>query len=97
MILYYKTTKGTVISSTDLEQAYLITTGKHRFESERDYLRWLNSIWGKYVISAHTANELSVEEVARNGQTFMAAHIYRELHKCDAREAYDAVKKMMEV
>lgn len=97
MTVYYKTTKGIVIRNSDLEEAYLITTGKFRYESERDYLLWLNSIWGKYVISAHKANELSIAEVARNGQTFMAVCLYRESHDCDVREAHNAVKKMMEV
>jgi hypothetical protein len=97
MTIYYKTTKGSIIRNTDLEDAYLIATGKYRWESERDYLLWLNSIWGKYVISAHKANELSIEEIARDGQTFMAVCIYKELHNCDTREAYDAVKKMSEV
>ena len=97
MTVYYKTTEGTIVRNCDLEEAYLIATGKHRYESERDWMLWLNSIWGKHVVSAHKANELSVEEIARNGQTFMAVHVYKELHKCDLREAHDAVKKMLEV
>ena len=96
MAVYYKATKGIVIRNHDLEQAYLVTTGKNRCESERNYLLWLNSVWGKYVISAHKANELSVVELASNGQVFMATHIYRELHDCDVREAYDAINKMLE-
>lgn len=96
MTVYYKTTTGVIIRNSDLENAYLITTGKYRWKSERDYLLWLNSIWGKYVISAHKANELSIAEIARNGQTFMAVCIYKELHGCDTREAHDAVKKMSE-
>ena len=96
MTVYFKTTKGTVIRDCDVEEAFLITTGMRRHESERDYLLWLDSIWGKYIISAHKANELSIEEVAKNGQTFMATCLYRELNGCNVREAHEAVKKMLE-
>ena len=94
MTFYYKTTKGTVIRNYDVEQAYLISTGKYRWESEKDYLLWLNSIWGKYIISAHKASEIDLRELVKNGQKFMATHISRELHDCSAREALDVINKI---
>ena len=92
MNVYYKTKFGTIVRNSNLESAYTITTGKHRWESERDYLEWLNSIWGKYVISAHNANELSVEELLKNGQTAMAVRVYADQHNCSIYDAHKAIK-----
>lgn len=96
MTVYYKTTEGTIIRNCNLEEAYLITTGKHRFESENDWMCWLNSIWGKYIISAHNVNEFSVEEYVRNGNKLEAVRLYRDQHNCTLREAKDVVDEMFE-
>lgn len=91
MNVYYKTKFGTIVRNNELESAYTITTGKHRWESERDYLEWLNSIWGKYVISAHNANELSVEELLKNDMKHLAVRVYADQHNCSLYDAYKAI------
>lgn len=94
MNVYYKTKFGTIIRNNELESAYTITTGKHLWESEKDYMLWLNSIWGKYVVSAHNANELSVEELMKNGQKYLAVHVYADQHNCSLTDAHRAIREM---
>ena len=93
MNVYYKTKFGTIIRNSDLESAYTITTGKHRYESEKDYMLWLNSIWGNYVISAHNANEISVDELLKKGMKHLAIHVYADQRNCSLLDAYKAIRK----
>ena len=96
MNVYYKTKFGTIVRNSDLESAYTITTGKHRLESERNYLEWLNSIWGKYVVSAHNANELSVDELLKNNMKYLAIRVYADQHNCSLFDAHKAIKEVKE-
>ena len=90
MSVYYKTTKGAIIRDCDLEQAFLIVTGSYRYKSEKNYLLWLKSVWGNYIISAHNANELSVENLLRDGQKLLAIRVYSDQNNCTLAEAHRA-------
>lgn len=91
--LFYETYSDVLLEPCDIERAFYITFGKHRSDSESEYLRYLYSLFGK---SIKKAVRLSVEDLLHRGHKIMAIKLYRDINNCSLAEAKNAVDRMEE-
>ena len=92
--LYYKGKDGLWYTEHNLQQAYLITTGKEWWKNELGYYAWIRKIWGIFIIEEKAEDEMSIEELLEKGQRIMAIKVYRARHDCSISEAREAINNM---
>lgn len=92
--MFYKTAYGSYIERSSVESSFLISTGEFASENPGNFMRYLNSIWGKYIIEACNP---TIEELIINNQEVSAIKKYKEDNKCSLTEAREAVKILAQV
>ena len=95
MNILYKAKNGRLYKRYQLEEAFLITTGQLASENEREFMLWLNSIWGKWIVEAIRPESLSVEKLLCTGNKILAITVYKEKNNCTLMEAKLAIDKMV--
>lgn len=90
--LYYKNNRGDIIDSDKIEQAFYIVSGKHRYEDEPGYLRFLYKLLGKSIVAIAKPD---VQSLLAGNSKIMAIKLYREENNCSLLDAKEAVEKMI--
>ena len=92
MELYYKKADGNWIIQHDIETAFYLSTGVHRFSNEKKFLRWLYPLLGKTIICAKRADDPElVIELLKSKQKYSAIKVYKTINHCTLKEAQDAI------
>lgn len=89
--MWYFNKFGKLISSDEVERAFRIVTGKMKYNNEREYISFLNSIWGKYIISV--AENVTVKKLLDLDMKIQAIKQYRDENKCTLVEAKEYIDK----
>ncbi len=87
VVLYYKTNKGEVIDSYDVEKAFRIATGEDRRDNEIGYSRFLYGLLGKSIVGVVNPQN---DELLKDG-FIHAVKKYRDKYGCTLPEAHQAV------
>ena len=92
MILYYKKADGNWITQYEIETAFYLSTGIHRFSNEKKFLRWLYPLLGKIIICAKRSDDPElVTELLKSKQKYSAITVYKAINHCTLKEARDAI------
>ena len=92
MELYYKKADGNWITQYEIEIAFYLSTGIHRFSNEKKFLRWLYPLLGKTIICAKRADDPElVIELLKSKQKYSAIKVYKTINHCTLKEAQDAI------
>ena len=95
MKLYYKKADGTWITQYEIETAFYLNTGVHRFSNEKKFLRWLYPMLGKIIICAKRSDDPElVTELLKSKQKYSAITAYKNANRCTLKEARDAIERM---
>ena len=95
MKLYYKKADGTWITQYEIETAFYLNTGIHRFSNEKKFLRWLYPLLGKIIICAKREDDPElVTELLKSKQKYSARKGYKTINHCTLKEARDAIERM---
>ena len=95
MKLYYKKADGTWITQYEIETAFYLSTGVHRFSNEKKFLRWLYPLVGKIIICAKRSDDPGlVAELLKSKQKYSAITVYKNINRCTLKEARDAIERM---
>lgn len=92
-LLYFERKDGGYFSNEQIETAYYITTGKHRYENEKEYMLFLNRIFGKSITKAVIPEPI---ELLKKGWRILACRQYSKMNGCYISEARDILKKYPE-
>ena len=95
MNILYKAKNGKLYLRFQLEEAFLITTGQIASENEREFMLWMNSIWGKWIVETIRPESLSVEKLLCTGNKILAIKVYKEKNGCTLLEAKQAIDKIV--
>ena len=92
MKLYYKKADGSWITQYEIETAFYLSTGIHRFSNEKKFLRWLYPLLGKIIICAKREDDPElVTELLKSKQKYSAIKVYKTINHCTLKEARDAI------
>ena len=92
MKLYYKKADGSWITQYEIETAFYLSTGIHRFSNEKKFLRWLYPLLGKIIICAKRSDDPElVIELLKSKQKYSAITVYKTINHCTLKEARDAI------
>ena len=92
MKLYYKKADGSWITQYEIETAFYLSTGIHRFSNEKKFLRWLYPLLGKIIICAKRSDDPElVTELLKSKQKYSAITVYKTIKHCTRKEARDAI------
>ena len=92
MKLYYKKADGNWITQYEIETAFYLSTGAHRFSNEKKFLRWLYPLLGKMIICAKRSDDPElVTELLKSKQKYSAITAYKTINHCTLKEARDAI------
>jgi hypothetical protein len=91
--MFYKTIYGYYLEKSDVEKAFLITTGKFASHDPIGFMRYLNSIWGKYIVE--TCNP-TIEDLITHDNKILAIKKYRKDNDCSLMEAKTYVDNLCE-
>ena len=92
MELYYKKADGNWITQYEIEMAFYLSTGIHRFSNKKKFLRWLYPLLGKTIICAKRADDPElVIELLKSKQKYSAIKVYKTINHCTLKEAQDAI------
>ena len=92
MELYYKKADGNWITQYEIEMAFYLSTGIHRFSNEKKFLRWLYPLLGKTITCAKRADDPElVIELLKSKQKYSAIKVYKTINHCTLKEARDAI------
>ena len=92
MKLYYKKADGNWITQYEIETAFYLSTGVHRFSNEKKFLRWLYHLLGKAIVCVKRADDLElVTELLKSKQKYSAITVYKTINHCTLKEAQDAI------
>ena len=95
MKLYYKKPDGSWINKYEIETAFYLGTGVHRFSNEKKFLRWLYPLLGKIIICAKRSDDPElVTELLKSKQKYSAITVYKNANRCTLKEARDAIERM---
>ena len=95
MKLYYKKADGSWITQYEIETAFYLSTGIHRFSNEKTFLRWLYPLLGKIIICAKRSDDPElVTELLKSKQKYSAITVYKNINHCTLKEARDAIERM---
>ena len=95
MKLYYKKADGSWITQYEIETAFYLSTGIHRFSNEKTFLRWLYPLLGKTIICAKREDDPElVTELLKSKQKYSAIKVYKTINHCTLKEARDAIERM---
>ena len=95
MKLYYKKADGSWITQYEIETAFYLSTGIHRFSNEKKFLRWLYPLLGKIIICAKRSDDPElVTELLKSKQKYSAITVYKAINRCTLKEARDAIERM---
>lgn len=91
VMLFYKLRSGAIVETYEIERAFMITTGKYRFEDEVGYLRWLYATLGKSIVKVYNlTNDPWLSEGIIRG-----VKKYRDDRQCTLKEAHDFIHGYM--
>ena len=93
-MIIYKLKGGAYVSRSEVEMAYYIATGRNCWESESNFLLWLDSVWGKAIIATYNEDTITVEELVKQNQIVFACRLYKAKHNCTLSEAKAVIDKM---
>ena len=92
MELYYKKADGNWIPQYEIEMAFYLSTGIHRFSNEKKFLRWLYPLLGKIIICAKRSDDPElVTELLKSKQKYSAITVYKTINHCTLKEARDVI------
>ena len=92
MKLYYKKADGSWITQYEIETAFYLSTGIHRFSNEKKFLHWLYPLLGKIIICAKRSDDPElVIELLKSKQKYSAIKVYKTINHCTLKEAQDAI------
>ena len=95
MKLYYKKADGSWITQYEIETAFYLNTGIHRFSNEKKFLRWLYPLLGKIIICVKRSDDPElVAELLKSKQKYSAITVYKAINRCTLKEARDAIERM---
>ena len=95
MKLYYKKSDGNWITQYEIETAFYLSTGTHRFSNEKKFLCWLYPLLGKTIICAKREDDSElVTELLKSKQKYSAIKVYKTINHCTLKEARDAIERM---
>ena len=95
MKLYYKKADGNWITQYEIEAAFYLSTGIHRFSNEKKFLRWLYPLLGKIIICAKRSDDPElVTELLKSKQKYSAITVYKAINRCTLKEARDAIERI---
>lgn len=91
--MFYKTIYDHYLEKSEVERAFLITTGKFASHDPIGFMRYLNSIWGKYIVE--TCNP-TIEDLITHDNKILAIKKYRKDNDCSLMEAKTYVDNLCE-
>lgn len=91
--MFYKTIYGHYLEKSDVERAFLVTTGSFASYDTIEFMRYLNNIWGKYIVEACNP---TVEELVSHDQKILAIKKYKEDNNCSLVDARNFVDNLCE-
>ena len=91
--MFYKTIYGRYLEKSAVERAFLVTTGSFAPDNTIEFMRYLNSIWGKYIVEACNP---TVEELVSHDQKILAIKKYKEDNNCSLVDARNFVDNLCE-
>lgn len=62
-------------------------------EDEQEYLRWMDSIWGKAIVSSRNEKDIAIDKELATKQPVLATKLYRESHGCSLHEAHEVISR----
>lgn len=83
-MFYYKTVTGIYIESSEVERSFRISTGFDIDGNMAKFMKYLNSIWGKYIIEACNP---TIEDLIKSDQRVLAIKKYRKDNNCSLMDA----------
>lgn len=89
---YYLNKYGHYVSANTVANAYLIESGKFPDNDQKGWLKYLNSIWGKFIIKAC---RVTVYDLINADMKIAAIQLYKEENKSTFCEAKDFVEKVI--
>lgn len=92
-LLYFERKDGGYFSNSQIETAYYISTGKHRYENEKEYMLFLNKIFGKSISRAVIPDPI---ELLEKGWRMFACRQYSKMNDCSITEAVKMLKEYPE-
>lgn len=104
--VYYITKDGRCFRDTDIKDAFYLTTGKHCEDCYRDYLKFLDSLFGKVITEYFPGKLERMIPFARKHINVKvdAVKMYRDFHNHHAsydpltlREARDKIEEMIKL
>lgn len=92
-LLYFERKDGGYYTNDQIETAYYISTGKHRHENEKEYMLFLNKIFGKSITKAVIPDPI---EFLEKGWRLFACRQYANMNGCSIGEARNILKEYPE-
>lgn len=92
-LLYFERKDGGYYTNDQIETAYYISTGKHRYENEKEYMLFLNKIFGKSITKAVIPDPI---EFLEKGWRLFACRQYANMNGCSICEARNILKEYPE-
>ena len=83
-MFYYKTVTGSYLESSEVEHSFKISTGLNIDGNMAEFMKYLNSIWGKYIVEACHP---TIDDLIKIDQRVLAIRKYREDNNCSLIDA----------
>lgn len=93
MVYYLGYNHDNLITSSDLERAFFIVTGKYREDDEKGFWKFRERCFGRSIKETISP---SIEWFLENGYVVAAVKYYRDMNNCTLMDAKKAIDTLIE-